>query len=166
MDEEDNRTTPRGSTPVPDPTILTTEALNREISNVRELLKQDIESLGALVEEKFRSVDKQFELIENQRVEQKTDTKAAVVDALAAAKEIVREQSANFKEQLTQITLTFSTALAGLTKQVDDMKERVAKIEAIKIGGNEAKGSVYAIAGFVLTLILIVTAIGAFAVAK
>jgi uncharacterized coiled-coil protein SlyX len=52
--------------PVPDPTVLTTEALNREINHLREL------------------IDMRLGMIETQRVELKADTRAAIDTALTA----------------------------------------------------------------------------------
>lgn len=101
--------------PIPDPTVLTTEALNREISLVREyiersltsmrtsfeagrdamhdLLDAKIDSSVALEDEKFRKVSREFELLERQREEQKGDTQKAVDAALTAQKEAVKEQT-------------------------------------------------------------------------
>jgi DNA-directed RNA polymerase len=152
--------------PVPDPTLLTTEALHREALRLEVLIGERIESLDTLIQEKFRSVDQQLDLVERQRVEQKSDTKAAVDAALTAQKEAVREQTlasekaiqkseTSTTKQLEQITVTFTTALHGITTALEDIKERVSKIEAIKIGGNEAKTGLFALAGFILTVLLI-----------
>lgn len=134
--------------PRPDPTVLTTEALHREVAALRELIEERISATDLLVNEKFNSVDRQLTLVERQRVEQKSDTEKAVNAALVAQKDAVKEQTiasekaiqkseSSIKEQLTQITVTFSTALAGLTTQMDDLKARVVTIEAIKQGGQE-----------------------------
>jgi len=106
------------SRPVPDPTdptILTTQALYREVSALKELIEQRIsalqlqavEAIDSLDEALKRAVDartsldkekdlrvtQQFDLVERQRVEQKKDTKDAVDAALTAQKEAVREQT-------------------------------------------------------------------------
>jgi len=106
------------SHPVPDPTdptILTTQALYREVSALKELIEQRIsalqlqavEAIDSLDEALKRAVDartsldkekdlrvtQQFDLVERQRVEQKKDTKDAVDAALTAQKEAVREQT-------------------------------------------------------------------------
>lgn len=128
--------------------MLTTQALYREVATLRELIEEKIVATDMLVLEKFASVDRQLTLVERQRVEQKADTQAAVTAALVAQKDAVKEQTiasekaiqkseSSIKEQLSQITVTFSTALAGLTAQMDDLKARVVTIEAIKVGGTE-----------------------------
>jgi uncharacterized protein YicC (UPF0701 family) len=135
-----------GSRPVPDPTVLTTAALQREIGGVREsigalkeLTESDLEGLEAVVAERFNTVSTQFGLIERQRVEQKLDTGNALAAALAAAKEAVTKTEAATKEQIAQLKATIDTALGGLTTLVDDLRERVGRIEAIKQGGQEQK---------------------------
>jgi hypothetical protein len=131
--------------PVPDPTVLTTEQLLREVANAVLLLEAKINGANAVTKEKLESVDTQFQLIERQRVEQKADTEKAVQAALSAAKEAVKEQTAaseksisksetSTADQLRQMTVTFDTAIKGLTDILSDTKERVGKIESRKEG--------------------------------
>lgn len=112
--------------------------------------------------------------MERQRVEQKKDTKDAVDAALAAAKEAVKEQTTaseraiaksenSTAEQLKQLNTTFATAIGGVTANHDDLKERVGRIEAIKQGGQETIGGVYAFAAFLAVLLVIGGAIAAVA---
>lgn len=79
------RTDPPSWRPVPDPTLLTTQALYREVATLRELIEEKILATDQLVSEKFASVDRQLDLVERQRVEQKSDTKAAVDAALCVS---------------------------------------------------------------------------------
>lgn len=136
----------------PDPSILTTRQLMREIESVKDLIdlqqqarvrQQDdhnkwadaqLASLHDLSSEKFKALDIQLELIERQRVEQKSDTKAAVDAALIAQKEAVQEQTiasglsiakseAATAKQLDQMSVTFSTAISGVQKTSSDQKD-------------------------------------------
>lgn len=110
-----------------------------------------LDKFGSLVDEKFVSVNTQFELIERQRVEQKADTKAAVDAALAAAKEAVKEQTTASdrsitksetatSEQLKQMNVTFTTAIQGISQPISDLKDRVTALESIRLGGFESRG--------------------------
>jgi hypothetical protein len=137
--------------PTPDPTILTTEQLLREISRLERLMESQVTGLRDLIEEKFVSVATQFALIERQRVEQKKDTKDAVDAALAAAKEAVKEQTTASdrsitksetatSEQLKQLSTTFTTATTGITDNISDVKERVSRIETLKQGTTQNWG--------------------------
>jgi hypothetical protein len=157
--------------PVPDPTVLTTQALYREVAALQELIEQRLTNLGHSTDDKFDGVDKveeltnrervgqlsslkeileqrieslealvsqQFDLVERQRVEQKKDTKDAVDAALTAQKEAVREQTVASErsiaksegatsKQLEQQQATFATAIEGLRRSIDEVKERSAE---------------------------------------
>lgn len=165
------------STPIPDPTELTTDALHREIAQLESSISRRFASEREFVQEKFNSVDKQLALIEDRRVEQKQDTSAAVAAALSAAKEAVNEQKdASDKSitktetatdaQIAQLNQTIQTAIAGLVSNVNDLKERVVVLEASKLGGmaerSESRSSSTALvgmAGLILTVIIIGIAI-------
>lgn len=157
--------------PDPDPTLLTTQALFREVASLKELIEQKIKSSENLFNEKFQSITTQFELIEKQRVEQKKDTKDAVDAALAAAKEAVKEQTLSSekaisksetatKEILNQMSTTFSTANAGNQKTTEDLKERIVSVEQRvigveqqKVGAKEDRTGLYAAIGVIATLL-------------
>ena len=158
-----------GNRPVPDPTVLTTEALQRGLQSERDhtdALARRLEAsivalqaLGAaqdtgaahLAAERFRSIEEHFRLVETQRVEQKVDTKSAVDAALIAQKEAVREQTtaseravaksdAATAKQIEQLTATFRTAIDGVTSLLSDTKDRVGQIEATRRGSLDERG--------------------------
>lgn len=155
-----------GNRPVPDPTVLTTEALQRglqserdhtdalgrrleaAIAAVRSLFETQDSAAAQLAVERVRSMEEHFRLVETQRVEQKVDTKSAVDAALIAQKEAYREQTtaseravaksdAATTKQIEQLTLTFRAGLDGLTTLLGDTKDRVGVIEATRQGGIE-----------------------------
>lgn len=163
--------------PDPDPTILTTQALMREIEAVKELLKdQDvnhkqmlkdkvdarhteqlalmdllqskIDSLNAVTNEKFESTDREFALVERQRIELKNDTKGAVDAALIAQKEAVKEQTiasdksiakteTNTDKRLEEQAKTTASDIGALRTVVSDLKDQVIELRAEKRGGQE-----------------------------
>jgi polyhydroxyalkanoate synthesis regulator phasin len=138
------------NTPVPDPSTLTTDQLDKAIANLKQLLETRIGGLEEVIDEKFISVNERFVLVERGRVEQKEDTKSAVDAAFSAAKEAVREQTNSSersitksedatKEQLSQLNTTFTTAINAVTGSLDDLKERVGNIEATRRGATESK---------------------------
>jgi len=144
------------SFPVPDPTQRTIEVLEREMTALNDQLGTRVSALSSelhsamvhraeLTDSKFDKVDLQFTLAENSRIEQKSDTKQAVVDALAAQKEAVKEQTiASDKaiakseavtiEALKQLQAAFSAATDGDRRIVNDLKERIGAIEAARHG--------------------------------
>lgn len=142
--------TSEASTPNPDPTTRTNEGLLREITQLESQINRRITSERELVTERFNSVNTRFDLMESQRKEQKSDTRAAVDAALAAAKEAVKEQKEASDRsitktetatdaQLRQLNQTFQTAIAGLSKNNEDLKERVVSLEASKQGGRDER---------------------------
>lgn len=175
--------------PVPDPTELTTEALQRGLDwerdhsdalarrfelamvSLRVLFESRDEGAAQVAAERFRAVDRQFELVERQRVEQKVDTKGAVDAALIAQKEAVREQTtaseravaksdAATAKQIEQLTVTFRTALDGLTNLLSDTKDRVGVIEATRSGSDaqhaqqqSGVGSLVSVLGLVVAVV-------------
>ncbi len=90
--------------PVPDPTLLTTEALHREIRHVRELY------------------DREFVLIERQRVESKRDNEKALDAALLAQ-----------KDAASVLATGFTTAMEGVRGEIADLKERLGKSESARV---------------------------------
>jgi len=198
-----------GTTPRPDPTVLTTEQLMREIAALRrefegaleailvrieamdkandlklqtlhdmpKRINEEVSHLEALIDEKLRSVENSFDLVERGRVEQKVDTKAAVDAALIAQKEAVKEQTtaseraiakseAATTKQIDELNKTFSTLIEGVRREMGDLKERIGDVDAStrvynasSVGGDTAKvrfqGTVFAVAGVVGTIVII-----------
>lgn len=141
--------TPYPFKPPSDPSELTTAQILREASILRELLEANASGANAVVEQKFAAVDRQFDLVERMRVEQKKDTKDAVDAALTAQKEAVKEQTtafglatakseASMTEQLKQLNATFTAAIKGVTDLLNDTKDRISKMEAMRLGGEGA----------------------------
>lgn len=122
MVERSNREA-EGSRPVPDPTLLTTEALNREIATIKELLSVEIKHRGDLTDTQFRNVDDRLEDLAARTEEQKSDTKAAVDAALVAAEKAVAAALAAAKEAVSQQTEASERSIAksetATSKQID-----------------------------------------------
>ena len=177
--------------PVPDPTALTTEAIQREMVGwnaqllaLRELLMAKVEAEVALTAERFATS-------ERLRLEQKADTKAAVDAALTAQKEAVKEQTiaseraiakseAATTKQLEQQQVTFQTVSDALRRSIDEVKERSVEenramrtsisevassangIVQQKVGAKEDRTAIYATIGLLITIMLALMALAAF----
>lgn len=138
------------STGRPDPTVLTTEQMLLAVANLEKLVSAWRHADADRDTERFSSIKTQLELIERQRVEQKNDTKAAVDAALSAAKEAVREQTTasqlatnktetSFAEQLLRQEATFTVAISGVTSSINDIKERISRMESFRQGGQDTR---------------------------
>jgi predicted GTPase len=167
-----------GSRPVPDPTVLTTEQLLREVAAVRDFVLVQLASADRLFHTEVDALrelaTQQFLLVERQRVEQKADTKAAVDAALTAQKEAVQEQTAatdkaiqktetSTGEQLKQLATNFRTEMAGLLVSLGDVKDRLVVLESLRVGAQESRAGLYAAIGAAGALILVVLAVAGFA---
>ena len=155
-------TAERGSTPVPDPTALTTQALQREIAALKESILADLAGTRDLVtrltkqvddvparvdekvahlrdlhDEKFSSVDKQF-----------VQRDVAVAAALQAAEKAVGAQNtsntlaiskseATTAKQIDELGKLVATMSGTLDGKISDVKERVGAIENKGLGSQE-----------------------------
>jgi chromosome segregation ATPase len=136
--------------PTPDPTILTTEQLLREIANAVRLLQAEVKGFKDTREERDKAVDLRFQMIEAYRIEQKTDVEKNIAAALSAQKESARDQSAAAKEavtkaetataeQMKQQYATIMAELSALRSSLTETKERVSRNEQRLIGMAETK---------------------------
>jgi hypothetical protein len=123
--------------PTPDPTVLTTQQLIREISSMREILEARMDGtdkailqlqrqvehgrtevqdkvghLQELHEEKFKSIAIQFAERDTRTEQMSRDSKVAVDAALQAAKEAVGEQNKSS-------ALAIAKSESATTKQID-----------------------------------------------
>lgn len=131
-----------------DPSKLTTDALMREIANLKELME-------TRMDERNRAVDLRFDLTENRRTELKDDTKAAVDAALSAAKEAVAKTETTTNAQLGQLQNLVDTKIEELRRTAGVLESRVGTIEATKRGSTQERTGIYALAGFVLVILSI-----------
>jgi hypothetical protein len=202
----------RGMTPVPDPTILTTQQLLREILATRELLEAKIagnhdmidmrlhgidvgigqlwtvndttprqvdvkiDMLRHLHDEKFRSIEIQFRERDARFEQSNRDGKTAIDAALQAAKEAVGEQNksaalaiaksetATIKQIDAQAAL-IQTASRATDGKIEDIKERLSRIEqSVEKGIGRSQGAGL-VAGGMGQVIAAIAAIAAIAVA-
>lgn len=132
----------RGSTPVPDPTVLTTEQLHREVATVRELVLSEIAHVKELTAVKFSEIEKRT-------VEQKTDTNAANQVALQAAKELVALQTQASDRAISKSEAATKEQIGALQAAVEQrfvaQGDRLSKVEAqqqIVLGQSMGRGAI------------------------
>lgn len=140
------------STPRPDPTILTTEQLHREVGALQTLLRSEMAALKEFFTEKLNTM-------EEYRVEQKQDTSAAVAAALLAAKEAVKEQTIASDKAISKSEMGTSKQIEAQSEKIDDLKDRLTTLEGQKKGGSDTWGYVFGALGLLIALAAVVVAI-------
>ena len=179
-----------GRLSITDPTALTTAQLFREIENLGAVIRAEVKVIQSqldgerqIASVRIRATEEQFTAIEAWRKEQKVDTKTAVDAALTAASTAVREQTAagekaiakseaSASEQGKLQAATFAAELKSISIMLSDVKDRVTKIEALKLGAMEVRttqqsgigavvGIIGAVLGVVGLLITVIVLIGA-----
>jgi len=159
----------RPSLPVPDPTQLTTDALLREISHLRELLTariesaedsqnayeqahaeahriratevaQAIEHLTELCAERFAGIQTQLVERDSRVQESSQASKDAIAAALAAQKEAVAKSEESTKEQLASIKSENATTVASLESKIENVKELIGTA-GVQAGQQAGRGA-------------------------
>lgn len=139
--------------------------IQEQIGSLKELLETKIEKGAELKEEKFKNIDRQFQSIEQARIEHKNDTANAVDKAFGAAKEAVKEQN-------TANNIAISKSETAMNKQMDQQSEIIKQLtknfdekiadlkERVTFGGGKIAGyaqfigwiiAAITIAGFIIT---------------
>ncbi len=172
-------TTPRGSTPVPDPTVLTTQQLVREIAASREIIEtrldamdvatninktatdkiptlicEKVAALEKLQNEKFEGVEKQF-AERDARTSQVSELNQKALDAaLQAAKEAAGKTELSFTKQIADLTEQFNTKNTALEDRVNDLKGRLDRGEGTTGEQKESKMQQNYVVGLFVTIVL------------
>ncbi len=172
-------TLPRGTTPVPDPTILTTQQLVAAIAAVREIIETRLDAMDVatsinkiatdkipslicdkvaalekLHDEKFSSVAQQFqERDERQTVTSKLN-QTALDAALQAAKEAAGKTELSFTKQIADLTGQFNTQNEAMNVRVNDVKARLDRGEGTVGEQKEAKSQNNFVVGLFITICL------------
>jgi hypothetical protein len=137
-----------GLVPVPDPTLLTTQNLLREVASLKELLDAQIAATNSLFDEKiaryvavsnekFEAVAAQFSERDTRTDQRAGDTKLAVDAAFAAAKEATAKIEAGFTKQIDAMIVLIDTKTANLEGNLADLKERMVAMESRSSTGHQ-----------------------------
>lgn len=145
--------------PIPDPTILTTQALEKSVSTLKELILTRLEeidkatqilarradkvpsdvdiavnNLRALHAEKFAGIEKQFQERDVRTEQLAAAGQLAIKDALQAAKELVNSQNTSNEKAIGKNEGNTTKLLDNLDVKIIDLRDRLTAIENKGVG--------------------------------
>jgi len=152
--------------------MRTIEMLQREIESQRELSDIRLAAAENVQTERFKGIEKQFTERDIRTDQAGAAASAALAAALQAAKELVGAQGeasaaaavkseTAFTKQIDQITALIQTGNAASDARTTELKERIDRSEGTSQGIASNKTGMYALAGFLLTISLIINVLAA-----
>jgi hypothetical protein len=154
---------------------IAARALNVEV--VHDDIERRVSHLQELHGQKFDAIQVQLSERDARVASEKKDAKLAVDAAFAAAKdtamlqEKANREAIDKSERATSETIKTNqessrASLASLSKGLDEVKDRVTRIESAKVGGNENRSTIYATIGIIATIAFLMIAIIGFILAR
>jgi hypothetical protein len=159
-----------GGKPDPDPTLLTTQALLREITAVKELfdtrfsatehsvdlirvriesviglIDEKITHLKDLTDEKFTGIGTRFAEARYLTEQTSRNDKLALDAALQAQKEDVGKQNDSNNASISKTEVLFTKQIDGLNDKIDDIKSRFIANDSQLKGKTEGVGMIGAV---------------------
>lgn len=177
--------------PVPDPTVLTTEALERGLGSERELTQAKLDAVLARLDAMDRATEVLHQTVTRQptvvatevghvremmaQQQEATDQRFIAAQgslqlAFDAQKELGQAVAKANAEAIGKAERATAEALAGLRSMIEsglrelaekhaDLKERVSKIENVKVGGQQTVGSILTVISAVVAVVSLAVAI-------
>lgn len=134
---------------------VATRLLNETVNRVPTDVTKEVTHLRELTDERFASVDVRFRERDTRQEREARDNKVAVDAAFAAQKEAAAKQDESNAKAINKSEVSTGEIIRGLADKIDDLKTRIGTVEALKQGGRETLTGLYALAGFLVSLIVI-----------
>jgi len=176
-----------GGKPDPDPTILTTQALLREVASLKELFEtrfsgvedsidlirervghthdvidEKVTHLKDLTDEKFNGIAVRFAEARYLTEQTSRNDKLALDAALQAQKEDVGKQNDSNNASISKTEVLFTKQIDGLNDKIDDIKSRFIANDSQTKGKSEGIGLAGALtigAAFIISSLVSVAAL-------
>jgi hypothetical protein len=124
--QEGFKTAPTGSTPVPDPTLLTTQASEKAVAGLKELLAARIEAL----EKAAATLNAALALQEQRTVSRLDQVPAAIDSRLTIFKQLMDEKFKGVDQQFAGRDVALAAALLAQKTSVDEQNKANAASSA------------------------------------
>lgn len=133
-------------------------------------IDEKIDSLEKVHGEKFSSIQVQFQERDTRTEQTAKDSKVAVDAALQAAKELVAQQNtsnslamskneAATTKQIDQLGLLIQTTARASDEKIDDIKERLTRIEGMGVGAITAQTTQQTSSGHTVNVLALIAAV-------
>jgi hypothetical protein len=133
-----------------------TELLSATVNRTPTIIQSEIAHLRERMDIQVDGIQRQFVEANSSRERQSLDSRAALDAAFAAQKEAAAKAERSTAETIGTNADLFRASVGGLEVQLNDLKERVVKLEATRQGGRETLTGVYAAIGALATVLTIV----------
>jgi hypothetical protein len=159
--EDDRNRDYFGERPPPtiDPTKLTTEAVSRAETYLKELFDSRLKGISDLYSEKLRGLTTQITERDSIRDQAKIDANERIAAALQAQKEAVGKTESSFAEQMKSMQTTLSAMADGLRREISDLKDRVNINEGAKAGKDDTSSKIVSLISIFIAAAAMVTMI-------
>lgn len=147
---------------VPTQLQLAVAALRERSDQKFEMVQRQIDERGVVFEEKYARVEqgsRDAGLLQAERFlavqRQFCERDSQVAAALASQKEAVAVQNQGNNLAVSKSEVASKETIGALSAKVDDLKDRINRLESIKQGGKEYTAGLYAFLGLILTMIVV-----------
>lgn len=127
--------TPQGSTPVPDPTVLTTQASERAVAALRELMEARVDALGVITDTKFSERDKAISILQ----ELTNKIPGLISEGIAHLQMLHDEKFSSIQKQFAERDTRTEQAAATTSKAIDAALSAQKEASGEQNRSNEAK---------------------------
>lgn len=144
---------PYSTVPIPDPTILTTQSLQREISSLKELFYSEIKHVQEIEHDHFERVHAKFDERKAQMdiaLEGQRESARVATDSINIT---IGKMDASYTKLFDQMQLLVSTTVKNFDDKINDIKSRIDRGEGHHTGVSSLWGVILGGGSFILALI-------------
>jgi len=118
-----------GSRPVPDPTVLTTKALEREVANLKEMMLRELMSMSDTIRTRFSGMDEATTLLREHQEKVPSETDKAILHLRELMEEMFKSVDKQFIQRDTAVAAALQAAKEAVSAQNESNAIASSKME-------------------------------------